>query len=65
MSYIREPLDFSKKNITDAVHLSLKNLQTDYIDLYQMHWPERVMNMFGQRGLATIDEQWKDSIFSS
>ena len=63
MSYIREPLDFSKNNIHDAVNLSLKNLQTDYIDLYQMHWPERVMNMFGQRGLSTIDEQWKDSIF--
>jgi aryl-alcohol dehydrogenase-like predicted oxidoreductase len=63
MGYIREPLDFSKKSITNAVNLSLKNLQTDYIDLYQMHWPERVMNMFGQRGLATIDEQWQDSTF--
>ena len=63
MSYIREPLDFSKKNIIDAVNLSLKNLQTDYIDLYQMHWPERVMNMFGQRGISKIDTQWQDSIF--
>ena len=50
MEYIRKPLNFSKQNITQAVELSLKNLQTDYIDLYQMHWPERVMNMFGQRG---------------
>ena len=63
MTYIRNPLDFSKKNITDAVELSLKNLQTDYIDLYQMHWPERVMNMFGKRGLQELDEQWNDSIF--
>jgi aryl-alcohol dehydrogenase-like predicted oxidoreductase len=63
MGYIRQPLDFSKKNIHDAVNLSLKNLQTDYIDLYQMHWPERIMNMFGQRGLSKIDDQWKDSIF--
>lgn len=63
MGYIRQPLDFSKKNIHDAVDLSLKNLQTDYIDLYQMHWPERVMNMFGQRGVSKIDEQWQDSIF--
>lgn len=31
MEYIRKPLDFSKKNITDAIELSLKNLQTDYI----------------------------------
>ncbi|WP_438966974.1 aldo/keto reductase [Flavobacterium sp.] len=62
MEYIRQPLDFSKKNITDAVELSLKNLQTDYIDLYQMHWPERVMNMFGQRGIQKIDENWQYSI---
>ncbi|MEN9488071.1 MAG: hypothetical protein RL494_336 [Bacteroidota bacterium] len=63
MGYIRQPLDFSKKSIHEAVHLSLKNLQTDYIDLYQMHWPERIMNMFGQRGLSKIDNQWNDSIF--
>ena len=63
MEYIRQPLDFSKKNIHDAVELSLKNLQTDYIDLYQMHWPERVMNMFGQRGLVDIDTKWQDNFF--
>jgi aryl-alcohol dehydrogenase-like predicted oxidoreductase len=62
MEYIRKPLDFSKKNITEAVELSLKNLQTEYIDLYQMHWPERIMNMFGQRGVQQIDEQWNDSV---
>ncbi len=62
MDYIRQPLDFSKKNITAAVELSLKNLQTDYIDLYQMHWPERVMNMFGQRGIQKIDKNWQYSI---
>ncbi|MDD2986161.1 aldo/keto reductase [Flavobacterium sp.] len=62
MEYIRKPLDFSKKNITDAIELSLKNLQTDYIDLYQMHWPERIMNMFGKRGLQQLDEQWSDSV---
>lgn len=63
MDYIRKPLDFSKKNIIEAVDNSLKNLQTDYIDLYQMHWPERIMNMFGQRGISTIDENWKYSFF--
>lgn len=63
MAYIRNPLDFTKKNIHEAVELSLKNLQTDYIDLYQMHWPERVMNMFGQRGLSKIDPNWKENIF--
>lgn len=63
MAYIRNPLDFSKKNIHEAVDLSLRNLQTDYIDLYQMHWPERVMNMFGQRGVSKIDNQWQENFF--
>jgi aryl-alcohol dehydrogenase-like predicted oxidoreductase len=63
MDYIRKPLDFSKKNIIEAVNKSLMNLQTDCIDLYQMHWPERIMNMFGQRGVAQIDVAWKDTIF--
>lgn len=63
MEYIRQPLTFSKKNIQQAVEQSLKNLQTDYIDLYQMHWPERVMNMFGKRGVQEIDTAWEDSIF--
>ncbi len=64
MEYIRKPLDFSKKSIHEAVELSLKNLQTDYIDLYQMHWPERIMNMFGKRGVTEIDPQWHDNIFN-
>jgi aryl-alcohol dehydrogenase-like predicted oxidoreductase len=61
MEYIRKPLDFSKKSIHEAVELSLKNLQIDCIDLYQMHWPERVMNMFGKRGLTEIDTNWQDN----
>ena len=63
LNYIRQPLDFSKKSIYEAVELSLKNLQTDFIDLYQMHWPERVMNMFGQRGISKIDTNWQDNFF--
>jgi aryl-alcohol dehydrogenase-like predicted oxidoreductase len=62
MEYIRKPLDFSKKSLTEAVELSLKNLQIDYIDLYQTHWPERIMNMFQKRGVEKLDTHWQGLI---
>ncbi|MBT6082779.1 MAG: aldo/keto reductase, partial [Polaribacter sp.] len=40
---------FSKENITQAIEGSLQRLQTDYLDLYQLHWPSRGVNCFGVR----------------
>lgn len=40
---------FTKKNITEAIEASLQRLQTDYLDLYQLHWPSRGVNCFGVR----------------
>tara|TARA_A100001035_G_scaffold278333_1_gene277019 strand:- start:825 stop:1802 length:978 start_codon:yes stop_codon:yes gene_type:complete len=42
--------NYTLKRMTEALHNSLKRLKTDYIDLYQLHWPERNTNTFGRLG---------------
>ena len=45
---------FDRKGLSDALHGSLDRLQLDYVDLYQLHWPDRSVNSFGQLNYSHI-----------
>ena len=55
-----EKLGFDKKNMNAAIDASLQRLQTDYIDLYQLHWPERKVPKFGKLDFEydPYDNEW-------
>ncbi|MDQ2695712.1 MAG: NADP(H)-dependent aldo-keto reductase [Pseudomonadota bacterium] len=56
LGYLRDGrVCLDRHNISQAVDASLRRLQTDYIDLYQTHWPDRPANRFGQLGYTPAD----------
>ncbi len=49
---------FDRKNLTEAVDTSLARLQTDYVDLYQLHWPDRSTMTFGHADYPWVKDEY-------
>lgn len=60
--WIRKGPRITKEHIDQAIEGSLKRLQTDYLDLYQIHWPDRYVPMFGASSYDIAHEHKAEAI---
>jgi aryl-alcohol dehydrogenase-like predicted oxidoreductase len=61
-TWIRGTPRINREHITAAVDASLRRLNTDYIDLYQIHWPDRYVPMFGSTSYDVTQEREATSV---
>ena len=62
-SYIRDGKNhLSRKNIKSALEGSLNRLKTETIDIYQIHWPDRIVNIFGQQGFTPPEKTETENV---
>ena len=61
LAYVRDGSEMTPQALLKAVDDSLQRLQTDYIDLYQLHWPNRVSPHFGKHAVGLIRFSYVDA----